>query len=150
MAPVGSVVSDANPRRCQAKLWRSISPYFGAVSPAISDGAAGPSGPLSYATNTIGVSFSGTNGTNDFAGLAPTYWGLYQLNVTVPAGLTAGPNFASSLLGVGCVESHEVLTDDGEHGERGAGRSPAPLTPALAWRSSRIPAELILQPATRL
>jgi len=28
-------------------------------------------------------------------GLAPTYSGLYQLNVTVPAGLVAGPNFLS-------------------------------------------------------
>ena len=43
---------------------------------------------------------------------------------------------------MGCGESCEVLTDDGEHGERGVGRGPAPLTPALAWRSSRIPAEL--------
>jgi uncharacterized protein (TIGR03437 family) len=66
---------------------------LGAVSPGISDGAAAPSGPLSYASNTIGVSFSGTSGTNGFAGLAPTYSGLYQLNVTVPAGLAAGPNF---------------------------------------------------------
>jgi uncharacterized protein (TIGR03437 family) len=92
LAPAGSVVSDANP----AMPGETLAVYLtglGAVSPAITDGAPGPSGPLSYATNTIGVEFSGTTGTNSFAGLAPLYSGLYQLNVTVPAGLTAGPNF---------------------------------------------------------
>jgi uncharacterized protein (TIGR03437 family) len=92
VAPVGSVVSDASP----AMPGETLAVYLtglGAVSPGISDGAAAPSGPLSYASNTIGVSFSGTSGTNGFAGLAPTYSGLYQLNVTVPAGLAAGPNF---------------------------------------------------------
>ena len=47
----------------------------------------------------------------------------------------------SSLLGVGCDESQEVLMGVGKHGEQGADGIPAPLTPALAWRSSRIPAE---------
>jgi uncharacterized protein (TIGR03437 family) len=92
VAPIGSVVSDANP----AMQGETVSVYLtglGAVSPAISDGGAGPSSPLSWTTNTIGVAFSGTAGTNDFAGLAPGYSGLYQLNVTVPTGLTAGPNF---------------------------------------------------------
>src|ERR1035441_7328250 len=90
-APVGSVVTDANP----AMPGEALAVYLtglGAVSPAITDGAVGPSGTLSYATSTIGVQFSGITGTNDFAGLAPNYSGLYQLNVTVPPGLTAGPN----------------------------------------------------------
>jgi len=34
-----------------------------------------------------------------------------------------------------------VLMGVGKHGEQGADGIPAPLTPALAWRSSRIPAE---------
>jgi uncharacterized protein (TIGR03437 family) len=92
VATVGSVVSDANP----AMPGETLAVYLtglGAVSPAISDGAVGPSGPLSYAVDKIGVSFSGTTGTNDYAGLAPTYSGLYQLNVTVPTGLPAGPSF---------------------------------------------------------
>jgi uncharacterized protein (TIGR03437 family) len=92
VAPVGSVVSDASP----AMPGETLAVYLtglGAVSPAIADGASGPSGTLSYATNTIAVNFFGTAGTSDFAGLAPKYSGLYQLNVTVPAGLAAGPNF---------------------------------------------------------
>jgi uncharacterized protein (TIGR03437 family) len=92
VAAVGSVVSDANP----AMPGETLAVYLtglGAVSPAISDGAAGPSGTLSRTTNTIGVAFSGTTGTNGYAGLAPGYSGLYQLNVTVPAGLTAGANY---------------------------------------------------------
>ena len=53
----------------------------------------------------------------------------------------ACPTWDSSLLGVGCDESQEVLMGVGKHGEQGADGIPAPLTPALAWRSSRIPAE---------
>jgi uncharacterized protein (TIGR03437 family) len=91
-AAVGSIVSDANP----AVVGETLSVYLtglGAVSPTITDGAPGPSGTLSQTTNTITLDFNGTTGTNDFAGLAPGFSGLYQLNVTVPTGLTNGPNF---------------------------------------------------------
>jgi uncharacterized protein (TIGR03437 family) len=92
VAPVGSLVSDANP----AVEGETVAVYLtglGAVSPAITDGAPGPS-PTSSTSNTITVDISGTAATNDFAGLAPGYSGLYQLNITLPTtGLTAGPNF---------------------------------------------------------
>ena len=40
------------------------------------------------------MDFSGTAAAApSFAGLAPGFSGLYQLNVTVPTGLTAGANF---------------------------------------------------------
>ena len=93
VATPGSVVTDANP----AIEGESLSTYLtglGAVSPSVADGAPGPSGTFSETTNTIAVDFSGVTGTNDFAGLAPTYSGLYQLNVTIPAtGITVGPNY---------------------------------------------------------
>jgi uncharacterized protein (TIGR03437 family) len=92
-APPGSIVSSTYP----ALMGESLAVYLtglGTVSPAISDGAPGPATTLSNTTNTIAVDFDGTAGTNDFAGLAPGYSGLYQLNVTVPTtGLTVGPNF---------------------------------------------------------
>jgi len=91
-APAGSLVTDANP----AVAGETLSVYLtglGAVSLAVADGAAGPSGTLSQTTNTITVDFNGTAGTNDFAGLSPGYSALYQLNMTVPTGLTNGPNF---------------------------------------------------------
>lgn len=93
VSPVGSLVSDANP----AVEGETVLVYLtglGPVSPAITDGAPGPTSPTSGTTNTIAVDIGGTTVTNDFAGLSPGYAGLYQLNITLPAtGLTAGPNF---------------------------------------------------------
>jgi uncharacterized protein (TIGR03437 family) len=63
---------------------------LGAVSPVVSDGAGAPSNPLSWATNTITVYIGGQSVTPSYFGLVPGSAGLYQLNVQVPAGLTAG------------------------------------------------------------
>src|SRR5262249_15934194 len=67
---------------------------LGTVTPAISDGAVGPSTTLSYAdlynSKSVAVYFNDcTNsiykqGTVGYAGLAPFYAALYQLNVTLP------------------------------------------------------------------
>jgi uncharacterized protein (TIGR03437 family) len=88
-----SLVTAANP----AVMGETLSVYLtglGAVSPTIADGAPGPTGTLSNATASISVDFSGTAApAPPFAGLAPGYSGLYQLNVTVPTGLTVGDNF---------------------------------------------------------
>ena len=92
VAPAGTVVTTASP----AVIGETLAVYLtglGTVSPAISDGSPGPAS-LSSATNTISVDFSGTAAAApSFAGLAPGFSGLYQLNVTVPTGLTAGANF---------------------------------------------------------
>jgi uncharacterized protein (TIGR03437 family) len=63
---------------------------LGAVNPTVADGALAPSNPLSTASNTIGVYIGGMQATVAYAGLAPGLAGLYQLNVQVPSGLTAG------------------------------------------------------------
>jgi uncharacterized protein (TIGR03437 family) len=66
---------------------------LGAVSPTIADGAAGPTNPLSITpTGTIAAYIGGVAATVGYAGLAPQLAGLYQINLTVPAGLTAGDN----------------------------------------------------------
>jgi uncharacterized protein (TIGR03437 family) len=76
----------------------------GLVSPAVPDGNAAPSGTLS---NTVAVptsnqstclnnqpsmcvAFGNTLGDVKFSGLAPGYIGLWQINVAVPTGLSAG------------------------------------------------------------
>jgi uncharacterized protein (TIGR03437 family) len=76
----------------------------GLVSPAVPDGTATPAGTLS---NTVAVptsnqstclnnqpsmcvAFGNTLGDVKFSGLAPGYIGLWQINVAVPTGLTAG------------------------------------------------------------
>ncbi len=96
-AATGQLITPANP----VQPGEYISIYLtglGTVTPPILDGAVGPSNPLSLAdVNTAGnltVSFSdyttgsfGNAGTIQFAGLAPTLAGLYQINVQVPTGV---------------------------------------------------------------
>jgi uncharacterized protein (TIGR03437 family) len=86
----GSLVSRANP----AQIGETVSVFLtglGAVSPGIADGAAGPVSPLSETTN-ISADIGGTTATVTYQGLAPQLAGLYQVNLTIPAGLTAGDN----------------------------------------------------------
>ena len=103
-AATEELLDQANP----AQPGEYISIYMtglGRVTPAIADGAVGPSNPLSTAncwTNgSISVLFndygpgasseSDVSGTIQFAGLAPGLAGLYQVNVQVPTkGLTLG------------------------------------------------------------
>jgi uncharacterized protein (TIGR03437 family) len=87
----GSLVNAKNP----AKIGETVSVFvtgLGAVNPSIPDGAAGPTNPLSNASATIAAYIGGVQATITYAGLAPQLAGLYQINLTVPAGLTAGDN----------------------------------------------------------
>ncbi len=87
-----SLVTPQNP----AQIGETVSVYLtglGAVNPGIPDGSAGPLSPLSNTTNTITGDISGIAATVTYAGLAPQLAGLYQVNVTIPAGVTSGENF---------------------------------------------------------
>jgi len=86
-----SLVTQQNP----AKIGETIAVFvtgLGDVFPTVPDGAAGPSS-LSKTTNTITADVSGTTATVTYAGLAPGLAGLYQVNVTIPTGVTAGNNY---------------------------------------------------------
>jgi uncharacterized protein (TIGR03437 family) len=103
-AATNQLITQDNP----AEPGEYISLYLtglGTVTPAITDGALGPSNPLSYSDlynsgyltvyfNDYGATGStGNPGTIQFAGLVPTLAGLYQVNVQVPtSGLGAGDN----------------------------------------------------------
>lgn len=64
---------------------------LGAVSPALPTGIPAPlAGPLSYTANPVTVTIGGVAAPVAFAGLAPGYPDLYQVNTTVPSGLAAG------------------------------------------------------------
>jgi uncharacterized protein (TIGR03437 family) len=87
----GSLVTAKNP----AQMGETISIFvtgLGAVNPSIPDGAPGPTDTLSNATAKIVAYVGGTTASVPYAGLAPGYAGLYQLNVTIPSGLTNGDN----------------------------------------------------------
>ena len=79
-----------------AQIGETVQVYMtglGAVTPSVGDGAAAPSDSLVNTSNTITADISGTTATVAFAGLAPGFAGLYQVNVTIPTGLTAGDNY---------------------------------------------------------
>jgi len=62
----------------------------GAVSPAVGDGMPAPSNPPSEVTSTVTATIDSQAATVKFAGLAPDFVGLWQVDVIVPAGLAQG------------------------------------------------------------
>jgi uncharacterized protein (TIGR03437 family) len=65
---------------------------LGTVSPTVAAGAATPASPLSHTDNPVTVTIGGQSATVLFAGLAPGFVGLYQVNVTVPKGIAPATN----------------------------------------------------------
>ncbi|HEY2014902.1 MAG TPA: hypothetical protein VGH38_15450, partial [Bryobacteraceae bacterium] len=99
-----SVVTSANP----AKVGETVAIYLtglGVVSPAITAGSAAPSNPLSTAI-TPDVFIDGVQANVLYAGLAPGLAGLYQLNVTIPTGVTPGANVTVE---VDSYDSQDIL-----------------------------------------
>jgi uncharacterized protein (TIGR03437 family) len=92
----GSLVTQANPAVAGETLALFVT-GLGAVSPAVGDGLPAPSSPLSYVTDTdLGVDIQDQNfkiyssPSIAFAGLAPGFAGLYQINFVVPSGVPTG------------------------------------------------------------
>ena len=86
-----SLVSAAKP----AAAGETILIYLtglGAVTPTLSDGTAGNTGTLYRANTDLVVYVGGQPATVLFKGQAPGFPGLYQLNVTLPAGLKGPGN----------------------------------------------------------
>ena len=86
-----TLVSTSSP----AKVGETVQIFLtglGAVSPAINAGAPASSDPnnLNKTVNQVAVYIDGQPATPTFSGLAPGLGGLYQLNVTIPSGVTTG------------------------------------------------------------
>jgi uncharacterized protein (TIGR03437 family) len=80
---------------------------FGEVAPAVGTGAQVPLFPLSRTVATVRATLDGQPATVLFAGLAPGFAGLYQVNVQIPAALA--PNAAAQLvIRTGEAESNAV------------------------------------------
>jgi uncharacterized protein (TIGR03437 family) len=81
--------SSSNP----AKVGDTILAYLtgaGAVSPQPADGAPAGSSPLSAVTPPVTATIGSKTAQVSFAGLAPSFVGLWQVNVVVPSGLAQG------------------------------------------------------------
>jgi uncharacterized protein (TIGR03437 family) len=63
---------------------------LGAVSPPVPAGSQASLTTLSYTTNPVTVTIGGMQQTAEFAGLAPGFASLYQVNAIVPSGLPSG------------------------------------------------------------
>lgn len=112
-------------KQSPAQIGETVQVYLtglGAVTPSVSDGAAAPSGSLVKTTNTITADISGTTATVTFAGLAPGFAGLYQVNVTIPTGVTAGDNYLD-IAGPDAYASEALIPIGGASG--GAAEAPA-------------------------
>jgi uncharacterized protein (TIGR03437 family) len=72
---------------------------LGAVDSAIAPGSAAPLDRLVKATEIIGATVGGVNAPIAFAGLAPGFSGLYQINLTVPSGVQPGNSVPLVLTG---------------------------------------------------
>ena len=78
-----------------AKIGETVSVFLtglGAVTPAVADGAVAPIDPYSLASSTIGADIGNVTATVGYAGLAPGLAGLYQVNLTIPTGVSVGTN----------------------------------------------------------
>jgi len=83
-----SLVTSTSP----AKVGETVQIFLigmGATTPAVTAGTAAPASPLAQ-TILPDVYIDGVLATTVFSGLTPGAAGLYQLNVTIPAGVMAG------------------------------------------------------------
>jgi len=76
-----------------AKVGSTIIAYLsgsGTVSPAVADGATAPTNTLVYLNSGSSATIGSATAQVAFAGLAPGFVGLVQVNIVVPSGLTTG------------------------------------------------------------
>jgi uncharacterized protein (TIGR03437 family) len=82
-----SAVTSSNPASA-GEIIRLYATGLGAVQPSVDDGAA-PTG-LSTTVGAVTVTIGGQPAAVEFAGAAPNFAGVYQINARVPDGLSAG------------------------------------------------------------
>jgi len=74
---------------------------LGEVDPAITAGTSASLTTLSQTVNQVTATVGGVPAPVGFAGLTPGYVGLYQVNATLPKGVTAGDNVQVILTAAG-------------------------------------------------
>jgi len=106
----GSLVTASSP----AKAGETVALYvsgLGAVDKTVTAGAPGPSNPLANMSAFLFVYVGGQQATAQFAGLAPTLGGLYQINLTIPSGVPTGSQSIEILTS---VDNSSIDVDNAE------------------------------------
>ena len=149
-AVTGAAITATNPAQPGEYLALYMT-GLGPVTPAIADGALGPAGPLSeadvYGAGALSVYFNdyGADGSTDnagviqFAGLAPYFAGLYQINVQVPtSGLASGDSVYVEFV----TDAADVNQIQIQYGAAAltSGTTAPPLDKASSAKASRIAA----------
>jgi uncharacterized protein (TIGR03437 family) len=86
-ASTGALVTATNPAR-PGEVVVIFCTGWGPVAPLVPTGSPAPIATLSRAILPFAVTVGGNDAVVDFAGLAPTFAGLYQVNLEIPSGLT--------------------------------------------------------------
>jgi uncharacterized protein (TIGR03437 family) len=92
------VIGSSNPAQ-QGQVVQLYGNGLGPVNNQPASGDPAPASPLATCKSTPEVSIGGKPAQVAFCGLAPGYPGLYQINATVPTGLTAGANTVTVAVG---------------------------------------------------
>jgi uncharacterized protein (TIGR03437 family) len=84
-----SANSSSNPA-ARGSIIQIFATGLGPTTPPVAVGARAPSSPPSVMTSTPQILVGGSPAEVTFAGLAPGFVGLYQINAVVPQGVTPG------------------------------------------------------------
>ncbi len=101
-----TLVSSASPAK-RGEVVQLFLTGLGAVTPAVADGSAAPSNPLSLVPTPLAVYVGGSRAPLVFQGLAPGLAGLYQINFTIPSDAPSG----NAALAVQTLEAFTDLAD---------------------------------------
>ncbi|HEY1185762.1 MAG TPA: hypothetical protein VGE89_16335 [Bryobacteraceae bacterium] len=104
---LAGIVVDANSPAHAGDYLEIYATGLGAVTNTPQTGAVALVTPLSYLIGNATVTIGGVPATVIFAGLAPGYVGLYQVNAQVPPGVAAG-NSVPVVLSTGATASNTV------------------------------------------
>jgi uncharacterized protein (TIGR03437 family) len=102
-----TLAAPGNPAKRGADYINVFATGLGPVTHQPDTGAPAPVNPLAQTTNTVTVTIGGVEANVPFAGLAPGWVGLYQVNVQVPATAPVGGTVPVTL-SVGGVAANQV------------------------------------------
>jgi uncharacterized protein (TIGR03437 family) len=143
-----SIVTATSP----AAIGETVAVYLtglGTVNPPIADGALGPTSTLSWTTNTVtayigSATTAPVQATVAYAGLAPGLSGLYQIDITIPPGLTAGDNYLY-IIGPDASNSQSLIPIATSSGSTSA----VPAAAAAPALQTHAPGRLKVNPKTK-